>query len=468
MAIESLEEAVSYLEALINVEGRLGEGIDRDGLGAMSDLMDALGHPERSAPSLHVAGSKGKGSVVLFVEALLSALGERVGAYTSPHLSRWTERYRVDGGEVDGAAFATAVRAVQPFVDAARSDHPGRAPSFFDAATAAGFLLFREARVDRVVAEVGLGGRLDATNVLLPEVTCITHLELEHTDRLGATLAEIAVEKGGILKPGVPCVLGELAPEAREVIAKLASERDVPLFEFGRDFTVAAEVCSDPLRGCDLAYGDVNGLNVSTRVGPPGLHQARNAALAIACVARLRSFSTDAVRSAAEQALPTCVLPGRLDVLRREPLSLVDAAHTPESARALADFLATLPSAKTHVVVSISAGKRTPEILRPLLSVLPPGSELTVTRADPHRSLDPSEIRTAIDLIEGRKGRLEVRVVPNPHLALRAARESVGDGERLLATGSVYLAGIAREVWGEASPAKVAVSRRNAAKGGTT
>jgi dihydrofolate synthase/folylpolyglutamate synthase len=465
VAIEGLDAAARYLETLINVEGGLGEGIDRDGLGAMRDLMHALDHPERCAPSLHVAGSKGKGSVVLFADAILSMAGERVGAFTSPHLARWTERYRIAGVEVDGPAFAAAVRQLQPLVDAARRHHARRAPSFFDAATAAAFLLFRSAGVDRMVLEVGLGGRLDATNVVEPQVTCISHLELEHTDRLGETLPEIAFEKGGILKPRVPCVVGALAPAAREVIVEIARERDVPLFELGRDFTAAVEPCADPLQGSRLIYRDLHGLEIATNVRSVGSHQAVNAALAIACVARSETIAPEELHTAVSRALPDCVLPGRLEVLGHRPLLLIDAAHTPDSANALARLLVSVPSAKTHLVLSVSAGKRLGQVLRPILGALPAGSAVTITRADKHRSLDPAEVRTAIEALDGER-RLNARVVPNPHLALRAARDSAREDEMVLATGSVYLAGIARDVFREASPGKVLVSRRASSDSG--
>ncbi len=449
--IRSVEEAADWLEGLINVEKRPDLPYERLGLAPIRQLLARLGDPQRGLPVIHVAGSKGKGSTALLTEALLRAAGERVGTFTSPHLERWTERFRIDGREVDGARLAAAVERLRPHVEALRAGEPATAPTFFDVTTAAALLLFREARVDRAILEVGLGGRLDSTNVVTPQVACITSIELEHTDRLGGTLASIAREKAGILKPGVPAVIGELAEEAAAVIEARAAELGVVPARAGRDFRV--ERLAEGAEGLRLRLRD-GPLDLEVELPVLGAHQATNAALAVACVRRAGGVGDAALARAARCGLPGARLPGRLELLRRDPAVLVDVAHTAASARALARVLRRLPRRRTHLVLSVSTGKDIGSLLEALL---PLADELSVTRADPARSLAPREIAEAV---RARAPRLALRVVPNPHRALRAAAERLEPGDLLCVTGSVYLAGIARRVLRDPlPPERVAVTR---------
>ncbi len=234
--IRSAADAAAWLEGLIDLERSPEFAYERVHLAPIRELMRRLGHPERGLPVIHIAGSKGKGSTALLVEAVLLAAGRRVGTFTSPHLERWTERFRIDGRDVEGPTLARAVDRLRDHVEALRGGAAALLPSFFDATTAAAFLLFREAEVDFAVLEVGLGGRLDSTNVCVPVVTCVTSIELEHTDKLGSRLSEIAAEKAGILKGGVPAVLGTLPSEARDTILARADEVGAPVAEQGREF----------------------------------------------------------------------------------------------------------------------------------------------------------------------------------------------------------------------------------------
>ena len=227
--IGSEAAASAYLAGLINVEKERNAPYSRFDLEPIRRLMGRLGDPQADLSVIHLAGSKGKGSTGLMAEALLGAAGERVGTFTSPHLERWSERFRIDGREVTGELLADAVERIAPHIDALREQDPRRAPSFFDALTAIALLLFSEAKLDRCVFEVGLGGRLDSTNVITAAVSCITSIEFEHTQQLGNTLAEIASEKAGILKPGVPAVIGDLCDEAAEVVETRARELGAPL-----------------------------------------------------------------------------------------------------------------------------------------------------------------------------------------------------------------------------------------------
>jgi dihydrofolate synthase/folylpolyglutamate synthase len=438
--------AGAWLEGLINFERDPGFRYERMGLAPIRALLAELGDPQRDLSIVHVAGSKGKGSTALLLETMLGALGERVGTFTSPHLESWTERFRVGGADVDGATLAAAVRRVRDPVERLRRGEPALRPTFFDATTAAALLLFADAGVDRVVLEVGLGGRLDSTNVVDPAVTCITTIELEHTDKLGDTLTAIAGEKAGILKPGVPGVVGRLPEEAWAVVQSRAAAVGAPLFAMGRDFDVKV---SPPLpgdRGVELRYGDADGADVSARLPLLGAHHALNAGLALACIRRLAPDDSDRPGRAAA-GLAAARLPGRVEVVGECPLRIVDGAHTAASARALASALDGLPASRRHWLLSVSAGKDLDALLD---AVLPGAHHVTVTRADPHRSLDPAALAAAVRSRADAATR--VHVEPDPGRAAAGAVERAGAEDLLVATGSVYLAGIARSLWSARAP----------------
>jgi dihydrofolate synthase/folylpolyglutamate synthase len=436
--VHTLEEAGAWLEGLINVERRPDWPYARMGLEPVRRLLGLLDEPQRGLSVLHVAGSKGKGSCALLAEAVLRAAGERVGVFTSPHLLRWSERFRIDGREVEGERLAAAVERLRPHVEALRSQTPENAPTFFDATTAAALLLFREAGVERAVLEVGLGGRLDSTNVVRPEVCAITTIELEHTDRLGDTLAAIAGEKAGIVKPGVPVVTGALPDEAARVVEGVAREQGAPLARLGREFR--AEVHSVGPDG--LAFRVRDG-ELDAELHAPLLcpRQAENAAVALAAVGRLPGAPRPGeLARAAAAGLAPVRLPGRIELLGSAPWRIADSAHTAASARALAEALARFPARRARLVLSVSAGKDLAAILDALL---PRFESVTVTRAEPTRSLKPADVAAAV---RAAAPGAAVRAVPNPHLALRAAREGLGEGDLVCAAGSVYLAGLARQV----------------------
>lgn len=436
---------------MIDVEKQPEVPYERLGLEPIRLLLERLGDPQRGLRVVHIAGSKGKGSTALFVEAICRAAGKRVGTFTSPHLERWTERFRLDGREVAGERLAAAVARLRPHVDALRAAGRDSFPTFFDATTAAALLLFDEAQVDCAVLEVGLGGRLDSTNIVEPVVTCVTSIELEHTDKLGSSLAEIAHEKAGVLKPGVPAVAGDLPAPARAVLADRAHALGVEVAWLGTDFFV--EVRSWGPEGLALRLRD-GSLVVDAKVPVLGVHQAANAALALACARRSGVSSDSDLSDAAVRGLAVAELPGRIEVLGRSPWLLVDGAHTAVSARALASVLASLPRRRSHLVLSISAGKDMSSILEALL---PEADEVIVTRAEPARSLAPEEVASAV---RAAAPGLTLRVVSNPHLAVRATCQGLAADELLCVSGSVYLAGIARRVLREQRPPESATASR--------
>lgn len=442
--LETLRDASDYLEGLINHERRPGFSYTRLDLKPIRALLDRLDRPEESLSVIHVAGSKGKGSTCLFAESILLALGERVGSFTSPHLESWVERFRIGAASVDEERLVSAIRRVRPIVDDLRSGPPETLPSFFDATTAVAFLLFAEASVDRALIEVGLGGRLDSTNVVHPAVTCITSIELEHTDKLGETEAEIAGEKAGILKPDRPIVLGSLCPDAARVIRARADEIAAQVLARGEHFSILPR----PDRSGRNAFVFLENksveapLEIRATLGVPGEAAIGNAGLAIACVRALDVHSDAALQKAAPDGLGRCALPGRIEVLANDPQVIVDAAHTAESARVLADTLATLAPDGFELILSVSSDKNLGALLDALL---PATRRLWVTQAERFRSMAVDVLAKSV--LE-RAPTLAIEVVKDPEEAARRARAALSPGSRLCAAGSIYLAGVVRRVLG--------------------
>lgn len=440
--LSSLEDATRYLDGLINRERSSDYAYTRLDLRPIEALLDALGRPHERLSVVHVAGSKGKGSTCLFTEAILGALGEHVGTFTSPHLESWIERFRIGGQEVDAARLVAAVERVRPAVDVLRAGPAQTQPSFFDVTTAIAFLLFAEAGVDRAVIEVGLGGRLDSTNVVRPAVTCITSIELEHTDKLGPTEAAIAGEKAGILKPGVPAVLGRLGAEAEAVIRRRAAEVGAPVCALGEQFELRGEASSTGGVGQAFRFESQDGAAIDVSLPLLGEAAVLNAGLAIACVRALRAHPEDRVREAAARGLAGAVLPGRIEILANDPAVLIDAAHTERSARVLGRTLSTLAPGGCVLLFSISSDKNVEGVLAALL---PSATRIWLTRSDLQRSVDPARLA---ERVRHHRPGLPIDLVDDPVAAARAARAALGPGERLVVVGSVFLAGAARRALG--------------------
>jgi len=446
--IRDVIEAGDWLESLINFERAPSSREARFDLTAIEALLERLDHPQRMLSVVHVAGSKGKGSTCLLTEAILRAGGERVGTFTSPHLERWTERFRIDGREVEGNDLAQVVEMIRPHVEDMKKEDPEGAPTFFDATTAAALLLFSRLKLDRVVLEVGLGGRLDSTNVVTPAMTCVTQIELEHTEQLGQTRAAIAAEKAGILKPGVPCVMGRLEASAAEVVRARAQKIGSPLRSLGQDFQAiplelgSKEACACP-EGALQGFLFVDPLGGESAMGLPvlGAHQVDNAALAMMMVAQLPGWDEASTISSAREGLMRVALPGRVEILGSEPPILIDSAHTVESAKALGRVLEQMTAARRRFVLSMSRAKSVEAVLTHLISS---ESEIWVTRADIHRSIEPEALA---DFCKRVAPGCRVVCEEDPRAALRAARSDLERADLLCCTGSVYLAGIAREVF---------------------
>ena len=368
------------------------------GLDRLQTALQALGSPHLRLPAVHIAGTNGKGSTAAMTESILRAAGLRTGLYTSPHLGRFTERIRIAGREIEGQTLA-------------RLDAPlaatGVSLTYFEEATALAFLAMAEAAVEVAVLEVGLGGRLDATNLCRPLATAITSIGLEHTDVLGGTLTAIAREKAGIAKPAVPLYLGELPPEAELEARRVAAEVGAPVGRLGVDLADAP-------------------------VAPslPGPHQRANAALAVALS---RTAAAGLARPLPDETivagLGSVVWPARLEALA--PDLLLDAAHNPDGLRAL---LAALPARRPRaLVLSIVRGKAVPEML-----ALAAGGfdRIYLTRSRNPRALSPLELAGQLP-----PGCPPPILADDPILALASARRQVAPGGLVVVAGSLFLVG---------------------------
>ena len=322
------DDALAYLHTLPRFAGTQDVAY-RPGLDRINALMDAMGRPHEAFRSVHVAGTNGKGSTASMLAAILAAAGYRTGLHTSPHLFHVTERMRLDGQPAPAAWLEAAVQRYQRVFDAAQ-------PSFFEATVALSLLYFAEEGADAAVVEVGLGGRLDATNVLQPTLSIITTLGRDHAELLGDTFAEIAREKGGIIKPGVPALTAAAPPEATAVLRRIAAAQGAPLHELDKE--VRVDVDKSTLRGLTLCLQTPARRYDALRVELAGAHQQTNVALAVRA-AELLQLSPEAIRTGLQDVRRRAGLRGRLEVVQEAPLVVADVAHNPEG---LAATLAAL------------------------------------------------------------------------------------------------------------------------------
>lgn len=331
---------MNYAEAISALFALSSRGI-RLGVRRMDAALEFRGHPEEGMAYVQVGGTNGKGSVASMVANVLTRAGFRTGLYTSPHLHRWVERIRIDGkpmGEREAA------RRISEVLDAFAQEAAPET-TFFELTTLMALEYFRDEQCDIAVLEVGLGGRLDATTAVTPAVTAITRVALDHTNILGDSIEAIAREKAGIIKPGVPLVLGVRDQPARRVISAVARRKQAPYLLADRDF----EYLSRGMRSFDVRVGDrsYEGLRLSL----PGAHQQQNAATAVAIVDELAHSSRFDARDALKVGLRTTRWPGRVEHVAKAPLTIVDAAHNLDGCRVLADHLASLTTTGKRVLV---------------------------------------------------------------------------------------------------------------------
>jgi dihydrofolate synthase/folylpolyglutamate synthase len=390
----------------------------------MQELLDRLGRPELSFRSVHIAGTNGKGSTAAMIEAALRAAGLRTGLYTSPHLVRINERIRVGGEDISDEDFAAAFDAVLGAVEAMLADGAAH-PTYFECVTALAWEHFRRAGVEYAVVEVGLGGRLDATNLLRPDVAVITPIDFDHESYLGKAAEAIAAEKAGILKPGARAVFAPQPPAARSVLDRRAAELGIPVVRVGEDWR-AENVQSEAGRYRFTACG------VRAELALAGEHQVTNALTAIAALDLL-----GAPRRAMETGLRTARWPGRLETAAEAPLVLLDGAHNPSGARALARFLEQHHAGcRIWLIYGAMRDKAVDEVAGILF---PAAHGVIVTQVAQPRAVTA---RALAGLVAHHHPRVEAS--ENLETALARARALAAPADVIVITGSLFLVGEAK------------------------
>lgn len=405
------------------------------GLENITRLCDALGHPERAFASLHIAGTNGKGSVTSMVHAALRAAGIRAARYTSPHLSSLTERFVIDDAPVTHAALDAVTTSVLDRAEILRQAGVlSVSPTFFEATTAIGFELFRRGGVAVAAIEVGLGGRFDATNVISPIAGAITTIGLDHQQHLGDTRSDIAFEKAGIIKPGMPIVVGVLPDDALTVVRRVAAERGATLVET----TAGTRTTSTLVDGrAELTIETPSARYGPVRLALRGEHQIGNALVAIRLLEVAAEHGLVIPVQAIEAGLAHAEWPARLELL---PLGegrhvLLDAAHNADGALALADYLERWYPDGIPLVIGVMKDKDVEAILATLL---PRVSSVVVTQAPTWRALAADDLAASIR----RFGARDVRVEPNPE---RAIEQALAVAPTICVAGSIFLAGAVRD-----------------------
>ena len=386
------------------------------GLETMAALCRALGHPERAFTSIIIGGTNGKGSVTAVVETALRAAGHRAARYTSPHLERLEERFVIDGAEVASDILDASIERVRAAAEALVADGELRAPpTFFECGTAVAFDLFREAGVEVAVLEVGLGGRLDATNVVSPIAAAIVSIDFDHQQQLGTTLASIAGEKAGIVKPGIPVVCGPMAPEALAVIEAACRERGATLIRAWTDERRTNQIAALPL-------------------ALHGAHQRINAAVAWQLLEAVDALGVRVDEPSIRAALTHTRWPGRLEEFEyRGVRVLIDAAHNPAGSRALASYLAEAEPGGVTLVFGAMRDKAVDEMLAALAPI---ARIVWCTTAPNPRALTAAELGAA-----ARARGIDAREAVDPDEALDRA---CAEGRPVVVAGSIFLIGPVR------------------------
>jgi dihydrofolate synthase/folylpolyglutamate synthase len=410
----SYAEAVEYLYSLQKY------GI-KFGLSKTSNLLKALGNPHRELKYIHIAGTNGKGSVAAMLESILMRAGLKVALYTSPHLVRFTERFRVNGEEIEPAQVATLVAELREVI------HPAQPPTFFEVTTAMALTWFARERPDICIMEVGMGGRLDATNVIRPMVTVITNISLEHQVFLGPHLVDIAREKAGIIKRGVDLVTAATQHQVLSLFKATCEAKNASFWRVGKDIRYRK-------RGSGFNYYGFRRIEKDLHLGLLGRHQFRNAAAALAVVELMEkkgfSLSSDHIR----EGLRRPDWPGRMQVVSRDPLIVLDGAHNPDAMRTLADSMREAFQWRHLILVlGIMSDKDIGKIMR---EIVPLAGHVIFTRPEYYRAATAETLMQEAKHL-GKRGEIVTPIAE----ALKKARSMAGNKDVVLVTGSLFTVG---------------------------
>lgn len=405
-------------------------------LDRMRSLLKKIGNPHEAFRSIHIAGTKGKGSTAAMIAAMLQTNGYKVGLYTSPHLVDIRERMAINGEMISHADFARLVKVIEPFAAKMKP-----IPTYFDVLTAMAFKYFAEQKVDIAIVETGLGGRLDSTNVIKPEVTAVTSISMDHMAQLGSTISQIATEKGGIFKQGVPAVTVLQTPDAEAALKRAAEKAGVTLDITGKTIEFSYRFESSRMLGPHNRIVLTTPSSKFEHLAVPlmGEHQAINCGLALAVVDRLkgRGFAINDQR--AMEGLAKTVVPGRMEMVSQTPRIIVDGAHNAASLDAVMKAIGQhIPYDSMVVIFGCCSDKDVPGMLERITS----GADKVIfTRVDNIRSADPNELAARYTELYGKMA----QVAPTLEEALSIANRAVTKEDLICITGSFYLVGEAKK-----------------------
>jgi len=438
---ERLSYDPEYDQALSYLYGLQKFGI-KFGLSKTENLLKAFDHPQRYLKLIHIAGSNGKGSVAAMLSSIYSLAGYQVGLFSSPHLIDFRERFQINGRMIPKVKTLDLIKEIR------ERTNPLEPPTFFEFVTAMALVYFYRAQVDLAIMEVGLGGRLDATNIIQPLITAITNISLEHQKYLGGTLNKIAWEKAGIIKSQVPLVTGVSQKKIQGLLEEICQERQAPMFLAGRDFRTRkvgqGRFSYFGIRnsefGIDRAKTEIQNPQLKDlKVGLLGDHQIQNAGLAITmidCLKKKYPVKEEAIR----YGLSKVTWPGRMEVLSQRPWIVLDGAHNPGAMRTIAQNLHNVFSYKKLLL--IFGMMKDKDIERTLNCLIPLVDILFLTKAEYERSADPEAI---IPFIKGENRFFYVfRTIPS---AIKKAMEEAKPEDLILITGSLFVVGEARAWW---------------------
>lgn len=429
---------MNYSESLewIHSTGRFGI---KPGLERMSRMMELLGNPHKKIRVIHIAGTNGKGSTAAFLSKILEEAGYRVGLYTSPYLEAFTNRMAINGEDIPEEKLVEIVTMIKPLVEEISNDSALGQMTEFEVVTCIAFYYFTAQAPDFVVLEVGLGGRLDATNVVeSPLVSVVTNIGLEHTEVLGDTIEKIAGEKAGIIKEGVPVITAAPRPEALQVIQQKCQEKNAPLFNLWDQ--VVIEKKSSSLEGQSFHYLNPHGLQIKDLfIGLLGEHQVMNASTAVAVIEVLQGKGIHISENALREGLKAARWAGRLELMGKNPLLILDAAHNPDGVKSLKKALQEQVNYnKLVLVIGILGDKALDDMLR---EIIPMADKIIITKPDSPRAAEPEIVA---DVAE-KYTRYPIILENSIPRAITIALSLAEPGDLVLISGSLYTISEARK-----------------------
>ncbi len=415
-----------YTKCLESMFGLRRFGI-KLGLDTIKAILEDLGNPQEGFACIHVAGTNGKGSIASAIASILVTSGYQTGLYTSPHLVKFNERILINNKTISDKNVVESYNAVK------NADYGTREPTFFEFATAMALYEFKKEGVEWAVMETGMGGRLDATNIINPEISVISNIALEHQSYLGNTIEQIAGEKGGIIKESTPVVSGVRQKSAKDVIKDIAKKHSAPLYFFGDDFRIRRT------QKGTFSYFGLEKECRNMRSGLPGEHQADNAAIVLAvCEILMRYNGLALPLPKIREGLLNTQWPGRLEIVCQSPVVLLDGAHNLVASKMLADYLSQhMASKKITLVVGILEDKPYEDMLRCLIPVC---SRVILTQPEIDRSLSPDKLYSVAEKITS-----DISIIPDVGEAVRHAVDTALPDEAVCIAGSLYVVGEAKE-----------------------